>query len=77
MKLIEFFEDKHIELYDLKADIGEQHDLVAEMPDKARELQAKLASWRTDVGAQLPTVNPNFDPSKNEVKKSQALKKGE
>ncbi len=77
MKLIEFFEDKHIEIYDLKSDIGEQHDLVSEMPEKARELQAKLASWRTEVGAQLPTVNPNFDPSKNEVKKSQALKKGE
>jgi hypothetical protein len=40
-------------------------------------LQAKLASWRKDVGAQLPKVNPNFDPSKNEVKKSKALKKGE
>ncbi len=77
MKLIEFFEDSHVELYDLKADISEQHNLAAQMPDKAHELQAKLAAWRSEVGAQLPTANAKHNPTKDVDKKGQALKKGE
>ena len=64
-KLIEFFEDNHVELYNLKADIGEQTDLAAKMPEKARELRAKLAAWRRNVGAQLPTPNPDYDAAKD------------
>jgi arylsulfatase A-like enzyme len=33
-KLIEFLEDDHVELYNLKADIGEQNDLAKTMPEK-------------------------------------------
>jgi len=61
-RLIEFFEDDHVELYDLKKDPGETHDLVAAMPAKARALTAKLHAWRERVGAQLPTPNPDYDP---------------
>jgi arylsulfatase A-like enzyme len=35
-KLIEFFEDSHVELYNLADDIGETKDLAAAMPDKAK-----------------------------------------
>ena len=52
-KLIEFFTDKQVELYDLKNDIGERRDLSKSMPKKAEALQAKLADWRRDVGAQV------------------------
>ncbi len=34
-KLIEFFEDNHVELYNLKQDLGEQHDLTARDPRRA------------------------------------------
>jgi arylsulfatase A-like enzyme len=70
-KLIEFYEDNHVELYNLKDDIGEQNDLAAKMPEKAAELRKKLAEWRTAVGAQMPTPNPNYDPNppKQEPKK--------
>jgi len=54
-KLIEFFEDMHVELYDLEQDIGEQHDLAGEMPEKAAELRDRLHAWREAVGAQMPT----------------------
>jgi arylsulfatase A-like enzyme len=64
-KLIEFFEDGHVELYDLKADPREQHNLAKESPQEAQRLRAKLAAWRSDVGAQVPTVNPSFDPAKD------------
>ena len=63
-RLVEFYEDGSIELYNLKADVGEAKDLAAEMPDKARELQKRLAEWRASVGAQMPTPNPNYEPSK-------------
>ena len=64
-RLVEFFEDLHAELYNLKEDIGEANDLAAEMPEKAAELKAKLAAWREKVGAQMPTENPNDDPRKD------------
>jgi len=63
-RLVEFFEDHRVELYNLRSDVGESKDLAAEMPEKARELQRKLAEWRASVGAQMPTPNPNFEPSK-------------
>lgn len=65
-KLIEFFNDMHAELYDLHNDIGEQRDLALSMPDKAKELRARLHAWRAEVGAQMPTPNPNHNPAKPE-----------
>ena len=62
-KLVEFYEDQHAELYNLADDQGEMHDLAGQMPEKAAELRARLAAWRTSVGAQMPTPNPNYDPS--------------
>jgi len=61
-KLIEFYEDQHVELYNLSDDLGETHDLAGQMPDKAAELRGRLAAWRTAVGAQMPTPNPNYEP---------------
>jgi len=59
-KLIESYEDGRVELYNLRADIGEQHDLAAEMPDKADELRQTLHQWRREVGAVMPEPNPNW-----------------
>jgi len=52
-KLIEFFEDGRFELYDLKNDIGEKHNLAREYPQKVAELQKRLIDWRREVGAKL------------------------
>ncbi len=65
-KLIEFFDEMRVELYNLKDDIGEQHNLAAEMPAKVEEMRARLHAWRKEVGAQMPASNPNYDPSKPE-----------
>lgn len=61
-KLIEYFEDMRVELYNLKEDIGETNDLAAEFPEKAEELQKMLHQWRTEVGAAMPETNPAYDP---------------
>ena len=63
-KLIEFFEDGALELYDVVADIGESTDLAAEMPDKVGELHDLMIAWRQAVGAYVPTApNPEYDPT--------------
>jgi arylsulfatase A len=63
-RLVEFFEDDRVELYNVKNDVGEANDLAASMPEKARELRRALADWRASVGAQMPTPNPAYEPSK-------------
>jgi arylsulfatase A-like enzyme len=69
MKLIEFFEDGKLELYDLKADPTESKNLAAAHPEKAQELLKKLKQWRREVDAQMMTDNPNYKPSKGAKKK--------
>jgi uncharacterized sulfatase len=63
-KLIEFYEDGRLELYDLANDIGEEKNLAAEMPQEAARLQQKLARWRRSVNAKMPTANPDYDPAR-------------
>ena len=63
-KLIEWYEDMSIELYDLKNDIGEQRNLAKENSAKAAELTQLLHDWRKQVNAQMPTANPNYQPTK-------------
>lgn len=53
-KLLEFFEDAHVELYNLREDVGEKWDLAAAKPDLAKQLHSQLAAWRQAIGAPLP-----------------------
>jgi len=68
-RLVEFYEDGRVELYNLKDDIGETKDLAAAMPDKAAALRQKLEAWRTRVGAQMPSPNPDHDSAKDRSRK--------
>ncbi|MEM9352100.1 MAG: sulfatase [Planctomycetota bacterium] len=54
-KLIEFYEDERSLLFNLSDDPAEQTDLAAAEPDVAARLRRSLGSWRTSVGAQMPT----------------------
>jgi arylsulfatase A-like enzyme len=58
-KLIHFFEDDHVELYNLREDIEEEHNLAREMPDLASKLWSQLATWREEIEAKIPQLNPN------------------
>jgi arylsulfatase A-like enzyme len=63
-KLIEFFEDGKIELYNLKDDLGEKNNLAETMPEKAKELHRTLIEWRRSVNAPVPAEkNPDYDPA--------------
>ncbi len=58
-KLIEFYEDGRVELYNLRDDPGERHDLATDRPTKATELRDMLHAWRQHVGALMPAPNPD------------------
>jgi len=57
--LMEFFEDEHMELYNLREDIGENHDLAEMEPQLAEKLKGMLTDWRQSVEAKIP--EPNLD----------------
>jgi len=61
-RLIEFYEDLHVELYHLRDDLSETTDRAAQEPGLTDELRDRLHRWRTSVGAQMPTPNPAYDP---------------
>ena len=62
-KLIEFYEDGRRELFDVRKDAGESRNLSADQPAVVKELAAKLAAWRAEVGAKMPTPNPDYAPN--------------
>lgn len=59
-KLLEYFEDNRIELFNLKEDLSETQNLAEKRPEKAAELREQLHQWRADVGAAMPSPNPDF-----------------
>jgi arylsulfatase A-like enzyme len=59
-KLIEFFEDGRLELYNLRDDLSETRNVAAGHGDIVRDLHARLVAWRKEVGAKYPEVNPDY-----------------
>ena len=59
-KLLEYLEDDHIELFNLKDDLGETNNLAKTFPAKAAELRERIHRLREEIGASMPTPNPNF-----------------
>lgn len=64
-KLIEYFEDERVELYNLAKDLSEKTNLAQKMPKKANQLRKRLHNWRTSVNAAMPTPNPGFQAKAN------------
>jgi arylsulfatase A len=62
-KLIEFYEDGRRELFDVKKDISESRNLIVEKRLIADNLARRLAAWRKEVNAKMPTPNPNHRPN--------------
>jgi len=66
-KLIEFFEDNRLELYNLRNDPGESQNLAATQPETAARLHALLKDWRVEVCAKIPERNPAWKVSSNDA----------
>ena len=54
-KLLEYFEDGGLELYDLEEDPGERRDLADVHPERALQMRKQLQAWRAQMGAAMPT----------------------
>lgn len=74
-KLMEYFEDGKLELYNLRDDLGETKNLAQTNPEKAAELRAKLIAWRESVAAPMPTKNENRQPPAQPASKKQGKRK--
>ena len=61
-KLIEWFENDSVELFNLAEDMGETTDLAARHPNRVNELRQRLHAWRMEVDANLLRPNPNPTP---------------
>jgi arylsulfatase A-like enzyme len=61
-KLIEFFEDQSVELYDLSTDPGEKNNLSGSESGKRVEMLRLLHRWQVQSGAQGMDPNPGYDP---------------
>ena len=58
-KLIIWYENNRRELYNLKDDIAEQHNLINQYPDIAQRLDKELQAWLEEMNAKMPSPNPN------------------
>ena len=50
----------HVELYNLREDLGEQQDRAAELAERTEQLRDRLHIWRESVDAQMPTRNSDL-----------------
>ncbi len=65
-KLIYYYEDKSMELFNLKNDRMERNNLVNLQPTLAKELYTRLMKWLIDTRADIPTeLNPAYIKAKN------------
>ena len=69
---MQFIHEKKDELYDIRQDIGEQHDLAAANPETVAAMKAKLAAWEKDV-----VIKPLKQRQIEEIEKIIAETKGE
>jgi len=61
-KLIEFFEDGRLELYNLREDVSEEHNIAEGNPEITKQLKEMLVDWREKVEAKIPEPNPDYKP---------------
>jgi len=72
-KLIHYWEDNHNELYHLREDIGEQHDLATKETERAAQLWNELHAWLQQTGAKIPQPNPDYQDTWAEQHRKTAL----
>ena len=59
-KLIKFYDQEKVELYNLKKDPSEKKDLAKKNSAKSKELENRLLAWQKQMKAKLPKSNPNY-----------------
>jgi len=62
-KLIYWYENEKVELYNIADDLSEKNDLAHQKPEKVKELEKKIKTWLKETGAKLPVKNSEYNPS--------------
>jgi arylsulfatase A len=62
-KLIEWYEDGKLELFDLSKDEGEENNIATANVSIVNDMKAALDEWRKNMNAKMPTPNPNYNPN--------------
>jgi arylsulfatase A-like enzyme len=60
-KLLKYYEDQRVELYNLADDPGERNDLSTMNTAMAQRLEHQLSDWLAEVSAQMPETNPGWN----------------
>jgi hypothetical protein len=55
-KLLEYFENGTVQLFDLDNDLGEQRDISKENPEMTQKLLKMLQDWRQQTDAKMPDI---------------------
>ncbi len=59
-KLIQFYEDGHLELYNLREDLSEAHDRSEQESARRDMMLARLEAWKEQLCARLPKPNTDW-----------------
>ncbi len=59
-KLLEYYENNTVQLFNLKEDISEEIDLSTTHPEKVEQLRKMLHDWQKHSGAKMMKPNPNY-----------------
>jgi arylsulfatase A-like enzyme len=59
-KLLEYYENNTVQLFNLKDDISEENDLSTLKPQKAEQLRKLLHDWHRRTGAKMMKSNPEY-----------------
>lgn len=60
-KIFYFYEDKSVELYDVKNDISEKKNLTTEQAERTATMKKELLTWVKNTKAPTPDkLNPKF-----------------
>lgn len=66
-----YHEGRRLELYNLRADLGETRDLAAAEPARATEMSRQLHAWIAAMGVEVPGPNPRFDRTRTHKRPAQ------
>lgn len=59
-KVVNYYEQEGVELYNLRKDEYETRDLAGKYPEKAKEMQELLEAWRVSTNAEGPELKNPF-----------------
>ena len=60
-KLLKFYEENKLELYNLKNDLGEETDLSSRYPLIVKKLSNQMNKMLTEMNGKVPTINENLN----------------